>query len=138
MVQSWHYFRICLHLAMLYLKRKNIPISLSLSLFNQQVTLKRAVPKELFQEFDGLLTVNRIFVGGLKQEVEESDLRDYFSTFGRVRKIDIMVDRNTNAKRGFAFVEFGDYDPVDKVVLHGNHTIQEQEVTVRKGDFRLS
>lgn len=102
-------------------------------IFLIQVTLKRAVPKELFQVFDGLLTVNRIFVGGLKQETTEADLRQYFSTFGTVRKIDVMIDRRTNAKRGFAFVEFDDYDPVDKVILQGNHIIQGHDVTVKKG-----
>lgn len=99
--------------------------------------MKRAVPKELFQEFDGLLTVNRIFVGGLRQEIQESHIREYFSSFGSVRKIDVMVDRNTNTKRGFAFVEFEDYDPVDKVVLQGRHILHGTEVTVRKAKSRL-
>ncbi|GFU43711.1 heterogeneous nuclear ribonucleoprotein A2 homolog 1 [Nephila pilipes] len=101
------------------------------------VTTKRAVPREFFEIFDGLLTVNKIFVGGLRQEVQESELREYFGSFGRVKKIDIMVDRNTNTMRGFAFVEFDDYDPVDKVVLHGNHVIHGQDVTVRKAKSRL-
>ena len=98
-----------------------------------QLTLKRAVPKELFQECDGLLTVNRIFVGGLRQEVDESDLREYFGKYGTVRKIEVMMDRHTNTKRGFAFVEFDDYDPVDKAVMQGKHRIGGQDVTVKKG-----
>ncbi|XP_035227781.1 heterogeneous nuclear ribonucleoproteins A2/B1-like [Stegodyphus dumicola] len=102
-----------------------------------EVTLKRAVPREFFQEFDGLLTVNRIFVGGLRSEIQESDIREYFSNFGKIRKVDIMMDRNTNTKRGFAFVEFDDYDPVDKAVLQGNHVILGQDVTVRKAKSRL-
>lgn len=104
---------------------------------NCEVTTKRAVPRELFQVFDGLLTVNKIFVGGLRSTILESDLQDYFSQYGRVRKIDVMVDRNTNTMRGFAFVEFDDYDPVDKVVLQGNHAIKGQDVTVRKAKSRL-
>ncbi|XP_042911803.2 heterogeneous nuclear ribonucleoproteins A2/B1-like isoform X2 [Parasteatoda tepidariorum] len=102
-----------------------------------EVTTKRAVPRELFQAFDGLLTVSKIFVGGLKSEIQETDLRDYFSSFGRVCRVDIMVDRNTNTMRGFGFVEFDDYDPVDKVILQGNHAILGQDITVRKAKSRL-
>lgn len=100
--------------------------------------MKRAVPKELFYECDGLLTVNRIFVGGLRQEVEDSELREYFTKYGKVRKIEIMVDRHTNAKRGFAFIEFTDYDPVDKAVMQGKHKIGGQDVTVKKGNNFLN
>ncbi|XP_054720911.1 heterogeneous nuclear ribonucleoprotein A1, A2/B1 homolog [Uloborus diversus] len=99
-----------------------------------EVTVKRAVPKECFQEFDGLLTVNRLFVGGLKPEMDERTLKEHFSSFGLVRKVELMVDRRTNTPRGFAFVEFEDYDPVDKVMLHGTtHAIKGQDVTVGKG-----
>ncbi|GBM14247.1 Heterogeneous nuclear ribonucleoproteins A2/B1 [Araneus ventricosus] len=104
---------------------------------NCEVTTKRAVPREYFELFDGLLTVNKIFVGGLRQDIQESDLQEYFGSFGRVKKIDIMVDRNTNTLRGFAFVEFDDYDPVDKVVLLGNHFIRGHDVTVKKAKSRL-
>lgn len=99
--------------------------------------MKRAVPKELFFECDGLLQVNRIFVGGLRQEVEESDLREYFGKYGKVCKVELMVDRHTNAKRGFAFIEFDDYDPVDKAVMQGKHKIGGQDVSVRKGNSFL-
>lgn len=99
----------------------------------KQVTTKRAVPRELFQAFDGILTVTKVFVGGLIQDIQEQDLREYFSRFGNVRRVDIMMDRNTNVNRGFGFVEFDDYDPVDKAVLQSGHIIRGKDVTVRKG-----
>ncbi|CAL1281230.1 unnamed protein product, partial [Larinioides sclopetarius] len=104
---------------------------------NCEVTTKRAVPREYFELFDGLLTVNKIFVGGLRQDIRESDLREYFEAYGSIKKIDIMLDRNTNTLRGFAFVEFDDYDPVDKAVLTGNHFIHGHDVTVKKAKSRL-
>ena len=62
------------------------------------------------------MTVKKIFVGGIKEDTEESHLRDYFSQFGKIEVIDIMTDRNSGKKRGFAFVTFDDHDSVDRIV----------------------
>lgn len=52
----------------------------------------------------------------LKDYHDEEALREYFQQFGKVVSVNILVDKNTGRKRGFAFVEFDDYDAVDKVV----------------------
>jgi len=48
--------------------------------------------------------------------MSEQHLREYFSQFGSVASVDITKDRNTGQRRGFGFVTFDDYDPVDKVI----------------------
>ena len=57
-----------------------------------------------------------MFVGGLKDDTEEHQVREYFSQFGKVESCDLITDKETKKKRGFAFVQFDDYDPVDKIV----------------------
>jgi len=55
-------------------------------------------------------------VNGIKPDHTEESLRDYFCKFGNIIKIDIVTDKNTSERKGFAFVTFDDYDPVDKLV----------------------
>lgn len=66
------------------------------------VDVKRAVPGERTQE----RTSNKIFVGGLPQDVSTEDLKAYFATYGPVADAVVMVDRRTNRSRGFGFVRF--------------------------------
>lgn len=55
-------------------------------------------------------------MGGIKEDTEESHLRDYFQEFGKIEAIEIMIDHKTGNKRGFAFVTFDDHDAVDRIV----------------------
>nr|XP_027231790.1 uncharacterized protein LOC113823362 [Penaeus vannamei] len=77
-------------------------------------------------------THTRIFIGGLPQDVKEDDLESYFAHFGRVTCVNIMYDKNSGRHRGFAFVDFNDYDPVDKVLLTRNHSIKGRPIDVKK------
>ncbi|KAK4307261.1 hypothetical protein Pmani_020974 [Petrolisthes manimaculis] len=65
-------------------------------------------------------------------DVKEDDLESYFKAFGRVTCVNIMYDKQSGRHRGFAFVDFNDYDPVDKVLLTRNHTIKGRPIDVKK------
>lgn len=62
------------------------------------------------------LSVKKIFVGGIKEDTEEDQIRDYFEKYGKIECVDIMEERSTGKKRGFCFVTFDDHDTVDKIV----------------------
>ncbi|AMV37600.1 RNA recognition motif domain-containing protein [Planctomyces sp. SH-PL62] len=49
----------------------------------------------------------KLYVGNLTYNVNESDLETLFSQFGTVQSAQVIVDRDTNRSKGFAFVEMG-------------------------------
>jgi len=98
----------------------------------REVEPKRAVPREDIGKPESGVTARKLFVGGLKEEVEDQDLRDYFKDFGTIVSVSIVTNKETGKKRGFAFIEFDDYDPVDKIVLQKNHSIKDKRADVKK------
>lgn len=96
------------------------------------VDVKRAVPGERHQERSS----NKIFVGGLPQDVTTEMLKDYFSGFGSVADAVVMVDRRTNRSRGFGFVRFSNgssgSSAAQAVLLNfANHRMQGKWVEVK-------
>jgi len=62
------------------------------------------------------VTSYKVYLTGLKDDIDKADLEEYFAEFGIVESVDIVANRETQRSRGFAFVSFNDYDPVDKIV----------------------
>lgn len=44
----------------------------------------------------------------------EDNLKDLFSQYGPLQKVDIITDRNTRRSRGFGFITFEDEDDAEK------------------------
>jgi RNA recognition motif-containing protein len=47
---------------------------------------------------------NKLYVGNLSYEVSEDKLRSIFGQYGGVEDVKLIVDRDTQRSRGFAFV----------------------------------
>lgn len=63
--------------------------------------------------------MKKIYVGNLPWSASEQDLRDFFSKYGSVSSVSIVMDRETGRSRGFGFVEMGDSD-ADRAIAEGN------------------
>ncbi|UJR15272.1 hypothetical protein I4U23_002226 [Adineta vaga] len=105
------------------------------TLDNRVVEPKRAIPREETHRIDVQTVVKKLYLGGVKEPMTEDDLRDYFSKYGAVTDIVITKDRD-GKYRGFGFVEFDDYDPVDKVILERNHVVAGQQLVVQKSQAK--
>ncbi len=48
---------------------------------------------------------NNLYVGNMSFSTTEDQLRELFSQYGTVSKVQVITDRETGRPRGFAFVE---------------------------------
>jgi cold-inducible RNA-binding protein len=49
-----------------------------------------------------------LYVGNMASSTTEQQLREAFSQYGAVTKVQLIMDRGTGQSRGFAFVEMSD------------------------------
>uniref|UniRef100_A0A8C5UYG0 RRM domain-containing protein n=1 Tax=Microcebus murinus TaxID=30608 RepID=A0A8C5UYG0_MICMU len=66
------------------------------------------------------------------EDTEEHHLRDYFEQYGKIEVIEIMTDRGSGKKRGFAFVTFDDHDSMDKTAIQKYHAVNGHNCEVKK------
>lgn len=96
------------------------------------VESKRAMPREESNNPESHMTVNKVFVGSLRKDVVADDLRNYFSKFGQITDCEIVCWKESGESRGFGFVTFNDYDPVDKIILYKPHLLNNNRMEVKK------
>jgi len=96
------------------------------------VDLKRATPKTDSKNPESQVSVKKLYIGKLNDEISDDDLKEYFGQFGEIRSVDQLKWNETGKKRGFGFIEFNDTDPVDKIVLLGNHSVNDIKLEVKK------
>ncbi|CAI9725022.1 nuclear ribonucleoprotein s A2 B1 isoform X4 [Octopus vulgaris] len=96
---------------------------------NKEVETKRAMPRN---ETDSQITVKKLFVGGIKEDTTEDDIREFFTCKGKIESIDMITDKGTGKKRGFCFITFEDYDTVDKLVLRKYYEFKGKRIEVKK------
>ena len=87
--------------------------------------------------FFRVFVVTNIYVGNLSFKATESDLRDAFSAFGEVSKVSIVVDRETNRSRGFAFVEMPNSQEAKSAIAGLNQTtVADREISCNEARER--
>jgi len=66
-----------------------------------------------------------IYLGNLPRTITEDQIRDFVAQYGEVTSIKIIMDRITNAPRGFAFVEITSNDDAKKFIEECNGNMFE-------------
>lgn len=74
----------------------------------------------------------KVFVGGLPADHPEEELRKYFEQFGKVDDVEWPFDKQTKARRNFAFIVFEEEEATDKAVANPKHIFSDRECDVKK------
>jgi RNA recognition motif-containing protein len=74
----------------------------------------------------------KVFVGGLPADHPEEELRKYFEQFGKVDDVEWPFDKQTKARRNFAFIVFEEEEATDRAVANPKHIFSERECDVKK------
>ena len=59
---------------------------------------------------------NKLFIGGLSWDTDDSGLHDAFQPFGEVREAKVITDRESGRSRGFGFVTFSNGEDAGKAI----------------------
>lgn len=102
------------------------------NLSDRTIDVKRAVSREESMKPGAHVQVKKIFIGGVKEDIQDHELKSYFGQFGQIVEFEVPVDRDTQKPRGFAFITFEDFDTVDKLVAKRHHEICGHRCEVKK------
>jgi len=64
--------------------------------------------------------MKKLFVGNMRFQTTESELRSIFEPYGEITSINVITDRDTGRPRGFAFVELGNDGEAAKAITELN------------------
>ncbi len=77
--------------------------------------------------------MQNIFVGNLAANTSEQKLRTLFEAFGQVLSVKMVIDRDTAAPRGFAFIEMSSDAEAQAAIKALNGTvIDERRVKINE------
>jgi RNA recognition motif-containing protein len=73
----------------------------------------------------------KVFIGGLDPNFPDSQLREYFSKFGKIEEIDLPYDKEKNERRPFCFISFQTEQAAQEVLQIQKHNIGDMSVDVK-------
>ncbi|MBN9379786.1 MAG: RNA-binding protein [Chitinophagaceae bacterium] len=72
-----------------------------------------------------------IYVSNLSFNVQDEDLRDFFTPYGEVTSAKIIIDKATGKSKGFGFVEMSDDAAARKAIEElDNATVEGRNIKV--------
>merc|ERR1712168_1582236 len=76
----------------------------------------------------------KLFVGALPQEAKDTDIKEYFGTFGDIENINLKMDPMTGRSRGFAFIVFKELAGIEAALAQTAHVVKGKKVTCKKAE----
>jgi len=88
---------------------------------NRKVDPKKAIAR-----------TGKIFVGGLKPEISDDEVRNHFSQFGKVIEVEFLYDKTRNQRKGFCFVSFEQEHVANELLKNPRQMIGSFSIDLRK------
>lgn len=78
----------------------------------------------------------KLFVAGLPNDFDDTDLKEMFELYGEVRSAKIVVDRATGKSKGFGFVEMTNKTEAQETIeaLDGAGLPRGKKITVKEAE----
>ena len=73
---------------------------------------------------------SKIYVGSLSYDVTSDDLQDFFSKYGQVAEVKLIIDRDTNRSKGFAFITYVNPQGAQDALQADGEEIQGRKIRV--------
>jgi len=72
-----------------------------------------------------------IYVSNLSFNIQDEDLREFFTPYGEVTSAKVITDKFTGKSRGFGFVEMSDTEAAQKAIAElDNGTVDGRSIKV--------
>ncbi len=74
---------------------------------------------------------HKIYLGNINKSVNQSKLKEHFSSCGEVSEVLLPMDKKTKEVKGYAFVSFTDEASVQEALKQDGTEVFGQEITVQ-------
>merc|ERR1719154_902516 len=74
----------------------------------------------------------KIFVGGLKPELSDDDIKNFFSTYGKIIEVQMPFDKQKNQRKAFCFITFEQEAVVAELLKTPKLPINGPQVDLKK------
>ena len=79
-----------------------------------------------------LKSSQKVFVGGVKEDITEQEIGEAFTKFGEVTRVQIVVNQQTGQRRGFSFVSFLNRSSCSAAIQEGKVYIRNNRLNVKR------
>lgn len=75
----------------------------------------------------------KLYVGNLSYEATETQIRELFAQAGEVTEVNLIMDRDTNRPKGFAFIQMSTDEEAQEAIRRFNgHSLDSRALTVNE------
>ncbi|QQP57977.1 RNA-binding protein squid [Caligus rogercresseyi] len=81
---------------------------------------------------EGQAKQGKIYVGKLKAEISDEDIKAHFSQYGPVANVEQPFDKTKNERKNFCFITFEKEEPAKRLLKEGTVTLKGSELEIKK------